>query len=207
MSRHDMHRNPLANEPMVEPGEATIGDNYPSAAPVPVPATEIAPPEDGEHAQETEYKGAITARLFTNVTLYHQDDGQPTSFERKNSRILSSREQPYTRKTRIGATFKQLDMGWLNGMADVVMLSNEEGKQLTNPTPEQKQESERKALVVAVLHGVEGKRTQHDPPPQIVPFTVVPAGETIKIHLIGGLKYYIRSNFGELNYVLVACPA
>lgn len=200
----------LVDEPMVEPGEATIGDAYPTVKAVTAEGTPpLIPPVDGDHAQPTEYKGSLQARLLTSITIYHQDVGnQPIAFERKQSRLLGSREQPYVRKTRIGSEFKPLDLGWLNGQADVLLLSNEAARELVKPTPEEKVDAERKTIVVAVLaNPVVGKRTQHDPPPQIVPFTIVPSGESIKIHLIGGLQYFIRSNFGDLTYALVACPA
>ncbi len=97
------------------------------------------------------------SRIIVVETVYHQSSGlQPTAVESRYSHNLKTDEQVYGPR-RIVATeeWKPLDVGWVK-TASLLILSNEEGKNLqVNPTQKEREDIASRVVHLAYrgLHG------------------------------------------------------
>lgn len=164
-------------------------------------------PVDPLNAVPTEFKKPTGARIVAKSTIYYQEESQPIAFERGHSESLISNEQPYVRKHKATEEWKPLELAWLNGMElKALMVTNDEGRFAVNPTPEERVEVMQKEVLIGLLVGETGKRTQHDPPPTVVPFLRVTVGDTAIFQPIPGSKLMIKSKSGTTTTLLVAIP-
>ncbi len=91
---------------------------------------------------------------YSNLTVveqvYYQQLGvAPTVQEARYSFRLDTDEQPFIRRTKVGADWDMLSLGWLKDAA-LLVISNEEGKQqFFNPTPEESVELSWKVLEIS----------------------------------------------------------
>lgn len=155
------------------------------------------------------------ARMVTRLMVYHQDnDSQPVGFERQGVIYLDSHEQPYVRKLVAGKDWAPIDLAWL-GQTPIarILLTNEEGKFLVRPTPEEKKLVEASNLLLGVMEGAgtgpKEKRTMHDPPVRIIPFAKIRPQDCMFYQPVtpDGFKLMVRATVEKLKFTLVAIPA
>ena len=174
-------------------------------------------PNDPQTAEILETKFSpqdARARMVTRLMVYHQDnDSQPVGFERQGVIYLESHEQPYVRKLTAGPDWTALDLAWLKEMPIArLMFTNEEGKFLVRPTPEEKKIVDGSNLLLGMMEGagsIQGKRTMHDPPVRVIPFGKVRPQDTMFYQPImaDGFKLMVRATVPKLKFTLVAIPA
>jgi hypothetical protein len=88
-------------------------------------------------------------RLTTVVNIYHEHRGdQPFGVQVICSQILKEKEEPYTRRIRVGVMWKTVDTGWVeSNKVGTITVENLEGKSpVTNPSKEELDEIDRKVL-------------------------------------------------------------
>lgn len=172
-------------------------------------------PQDAEIIETSFSPQDARARMVTRLMIYHQDnDSQPTGFERQGVTYLESHEQPFVRKLHAGKDWAPVDLAWLRDISLArLMITNEEGKFLVRPTPEEKKIVEGSNLLLGLMegagNGVKEKRTMHDPPVRIIPFAKIRPQDFMFYQPIiaDGFKLMIRATVEKIKFTLVAIPA
>jgi hypothetical protein len=134
--------------------------------------------------------------------IYYTAEGQqPTAVETRFTRRVTSDEQVWTRRIKIGAEWVRLDTGWLD-KPSLVVLSNEAGKGLqTYPSEGEKQNISGRIIEVGQEVGTQGM-----PGWYIVPFCLILPGEGHRLHPILPVALYARCRQGESLCILSAFP-
>ncbi len=103
----------------------------------------------------------LKSKLTVVGTVYYQcAGGEPVSVESKFTRELDSDEQIYQRRSKVGEDFIPLDCGWLGDNVGMLVLTNDEGKNLqVHPTEEEAEALSRRVIEVRYkgdLYGLAG---------------------------------------------------
>lgn len=125
--------------------------------------------------------------------------GKSRLFETKFWHDLKSIEQLWERSCIGNETWKQLDLGWLNGQpVGMIVIENNEGKFYDkNPTPE-----ERLAVAARVLHlAILG---ENEVPTDATPWLSIWPGGGFKGKPSPSARLWVRSPSGSLRYTVVA---
>lgn len=136
-------------------------------------------------------------RLTIVETIHHQtrDHGTPTTLENRFSRSLTSHEQVYVRRFKVGERILPLDTGWMTE-SGMLAISNDEGKvSALQSSPEEKEE--RKKKVIEVLF--QGSQ-------ELLPFAVILPGESLRFQPTNLKAIYLRSRSGEPRCTVTIFP-
>ena len=96
-----------------------------------------------------EAKNVMT--VVANVYWLPIADQTQQVLDRAYSRSLDSAEQPYIRRTVVDSEWKPLDRGWIGEDCGLLIITNEEGKNLAAvPTTEQRDELAARLVEVGV---------------------------------------------------------
>lgn len=135
-------------------------------------------------------KPVIPDRVTIVEMVYHQQfNGQPFVFESKFSSTCEESEQPYQRYTKVVEQWQPLDCGWLRGRAGVILICNEEGKNLP-ANPSEKEKFEIASRVVEIRH--DGDKHSF----------IVPPKESIRIRTTDDAKLLVRCLCGPAKIAL-----
>lgn len=135
----------------------------------------------------------LKPRLTVVEHVYHQEGGgkSPTGADSVSARFLLTDEQPFIRKTRIGETWVPVETGWLrNKGVSLVRIANEATVFTVYPSPQEKEEAERKVLEIGMEDGSGVRR-----------FAVVRPGESIRFEpdAFPSLRVRCRSGFAQVT--------
>lgn len=134
------------------------------------------------------------ARLVVVETVYHQPaDAEPTAAESRFGRWLTTDEQPYVRRGRIGEEWQPLvaaEACWLD-QSSMVVITNQEGGFHLQPTEQQQAEMDARVLEV----GREGSV-----------LLVVPPGESARFQPWDLTALRVRCRSGEAKYTVAIFP-
>lgn len=136
-------------------------------------------------------------RLTVIERVYHQQQNQPPlQIESKFVQELSVDEACYFRPaSRISEDWQALDYGFLKDACGTIVLQNISGRYLRAiPTPDAKKELDAKILEVGVMA------------PIPIPFALVPPKQNLRVNLMPGLTYLVRSQSGQAEFNLYAIP-
>ena len=158
--------------------------------------------DEAETPQELTPRQVPKDRLVVVETCYHLPwEGEPVSVDERYSRDLSTHEQLYERRCRVGEAWEPLDLGWLTGVG-MLVLSNQEGRNLqTRPTPEEQAEMDGRVLEVGWQPR---EATQFDSPPFAL--LLVPPGESLRIVPATTDGLIVRCRRGTCKFVVYAWP-
>jgi hypothetical protein len=151
--------------------------------------------------------------------IYHQIEGdQPTSLQIQYGRMLKSDEQPYgPRRMKLAADrWTPLDLGWLSDKAVGLIVVGHEaalpaGERQTQPTPEARQVSTDRTVIIALSPPEEerGKRSMLDPKqeePSPIPILFLGRGETVAFRPCPLTRWVMKCNEGEARVMITAYP-
>jgi len=137
----------------------------------------------------------IKNRVTVVEQVYHQIVGQePVPFESRYSYELQSDEQAYHRSCKAAEQFEAIDLGWLTNQEGMLVIRNEEGRNLTKKlSPEEQAELAQKQLLLGL---------------PAVPDScwVIAPGETIKGTPVSVQKLSIRATKGVVRFSLLILP-
>ena len=140
-----------------------------------------------------------TVLTVSDMVTYQQPGKMPQGFSHPFCRSVKDGCQPWVRQLRIGEEWTQLDAGWVDNAACMILL-NEEGTNLrVIPTPEEVEAMKKKVLEIT-----------YDGPPEngkwLYPAGLIFPGETRREHPINLGSIYLRSRSGEINCLLWLFP-
>ena len=147
---------------------------------------------------------ALEADLNPNnrITLilrayHHSTDEQPFSIEPEPNYTTEckTKEDPWTRRMKVGEEWEEVDLGWLQDTAGLVVLINTEGthRSQVNPSQEQRDETAKKLVEVRTCEG------------DINPL-LLPPGEFLPIKVDNPRLLKIKSEHGRARVTVYAFP-
>lgn len=138
----------------------------------------------------------LKPRLTVVEHVYHQEGGgkSPVGSDCVSARFLSTDEQPYVRKTRIGETWTRLDTGWLASVS-LIRVVNEATVFATYPSLREKTEAEAKVLEI----GVEDEAGVHS-------FARVRPGDSFRVDPVESRSLRVRCRSGFAQVTIHAFP-
>lgn len=138
----------------------------------------------------------LKSKLTVVDTVYYQCvGGEPVSVESKFSRELDSDEQIYQRHSKVGEDFIPLDCGWLERNVGMLLITNEEGKNLqAHPTEEEAETLSRRVLEVRYKgNGLAGG-------------WLIPPGESFRGYPSNTENLVIRCQVGTAQFTINLIP-
>jgi hypothetical protein len=115
----------------------------------PVPAEPMQPPPALIDLGVGEIKPAADRLVIVQYVSHVPRDAEPYQVESRFERILTVKEQVYSRRTQVGIEGAVVDVAWLKGLSGEIVIENLEGKYLqTKPSEEETADiAERKLLL------------------------------------------------------------
>ena len=140
----------------------------------------------------------LTSRLTVVETVYHQPAESPpvtmTGDAVRFSRELASDEQAYERRQSVGEAWESLNPGWIE-KCGMLLLRNDEGQFMAQPTDEQRQEVMARVIEVAFFI--------HDVSKAAI---LVPPGESCRFCPAEFKHVWLRCRQGKARYTLCLIP-
>lgn len=155
---------------------------FPPDAPLPLDDSPIAP----------------VSKLTVVERVYHrQGNNPPLQIESKFEHVLSVDEPVYFRPgSKVSGDWTEFDFGWLGREnTGTIVIQNITGRYLQRiPTAEQKRELEAKVLEIGIVA------------PIPLPFAIIPPKQNLRLNLMPGLSYLVRSQSGQAEFNFYAIP-
>ena len=125
--------------------------------------------------------------------VYYQAPGEEAQAVHTNySTWQEGDDAPLRRRIKISGQWQQLNLGWVQDPV-LIVLANEEGKNLrTQPSEEQIQAIRERVVEVALNHGFS--------------FALVRPGRSLRLEPIPGRPYYVCAGGGGATCTLLVIP-
>ena len=155
-------------------------------------------PEKKAQIKEQAESLANRCRFGVVNTLFHQQPHTPAfTVEARFTRFLDSDEQPYQRRLTLTEDWQKLDYGWLApDRVAVLVIKNEEGRYLTIPTQEEKDDMARRTIHLG-----------HKIGDVVAAYWLVRPGECFQGEPFSLEDFYLRSAKGKIRCTITIIPS
>lgn len=133
-----------------------------------------------------------TRITIVNSAYFQPVDGDPKLFDRKWSQALTTDEEPYQRKMKVGEEWQPLESGWLNGEASLLVIQNLKPRFDHNLSEAELKEVEEKAVELGSALYTDQKSVQV--------FSTVSVGRDVQIEPIGRLMIRCAKGEAQVQY-------